>query len=49
VIDGYNHAEIGELLEISDGTSKWHLSTARKLLRERLALMENRNEKRFVI
>lgn len=49
VIDGYNHREIGELLEITEGTSKWHLSTARKLLRERLVLMESRNEKRFVI
>lgn len=49
VIDGYNHKEIGDLLEISEGTSKWHLSTARKLLRERLELMENRHEKRFVI
>jgi len=34
VIDGYTHKEIGELLDISDGTSKWHLSNARKLLRE---------------
>ncbi len=49
IIDGYNHKEIGDLLEISEGTSKWHLSTARKLLRERLELMENRFEKRFVI
>jgi RNA polymerase sigma factor (sigma-70 family) len=49
IIDGYNHKEIGDLLEISEGTSKWHLSTARKLLRERLELMENKYEKRFVI
>ncbi len=34
VIDGYTHREIGDMLEISDGTSKWHLSNARKLLRE---------------
>jgi RNA polymerase sigma factor (sigma-70 family) len=32
VMDGYNHREIGELLGISDGTSKWHLSEARKTL-----------------
>ena len=49
IIDGYNHKEIGDLLEITEGTSKWHLSTARKLLRERLEMMENRHEKRFVI
>ena len=30
VIDGYTHREIGSLLKISEGTSKWHLSQARK-------------------
>lgn len=33
-IDGYNHKEIGEMLGISDGTSKWHLSFARKRIQE---------------
>lgn len=32
-IEGYTHKEIGELLHISDGTSKWHLSQARKQLK----------------
>ena len=32
ITEGYNHREIGELLKISDGTSKWHLSEARKYL-----------------
>ena len=32
VMEGYNHKEIGHLLNISDGTSKWHLSEARKRL-----------------
>ena len=32
VIEGYNHKEIGELLNISDGTSKWHLSEAKNRL-----------------
>ena len=40
VIDGFNHKEIGELLGISEGTSKWHLSTARKVLREKLEKIE---------
>jgi RNA polymerase sigma factor (sigma-70 family) len=35
-IEGYNHGEIASLLEISEGTSKWHLSEARKQLKERL-------------
>lgn len=33
-IDGYNHREIGEMLGMSQGTSKWHLSSARKKLQE---------------
>jgi RNA polymerase sigma-70 factor (ECF subfamily) len=32
ITEGYNHREIGELLTISEGTSKWHLSEARKYL-----------------
>ena len=31
-IDGYSHKEVGKMLGISDGTSKWHLSFARKKL-----------------
>jgi RNA polymerase sigma factor (sigma-70 family) len=49
VIDGYNHKEIGDLLEISEGTSKWHLSIARKMLREMLEKIESRTEKKLVI
>ena len=32
ITEGYTHKEIGELLTISEGTSKWHLSEARKYL-----------------
>jgi RNA polymerase sigma-70 factor (ECF subfamily) len=32
VTEGYNHREIGDLLNISEGTSRWHLSEARKYL-----------------
>jgi RNA polymerase sigma-70 factor (ECF subfamily) len=32
IMEGYNHKEISELLKISEGTSKWHLSEARKYL-----------------
>jgi RNA polymerase sigma factor (sigma-70 family) len=34
VIEGYNHNEIGKLIGISEGTSKWHLSEARKRLQK---------------
>ncbi len=37
-VEGYNHAEIGERLGISDGTSKWHLSMARQKLRKMIEL-----------
>ncbi len=36
-IEGYNHKEIGEMLEISENTSKSQLSKARKKLQEKLA------------
>ncbi len=36
-IDGYSHREIGELLNISVGTSKWHLSNARTKLKADLS------------
>jgi RNA polymerase sigma-70 factor (ECF subfamily) len=48
VIDGYSHREIGEQLEMSEGTSKWHLSTARKLLREKLDRLENQNQRMVI-
>jgi RNA polymerase sigma factor (sigma-70 family) len=48
VIEGYNHKEIGDLLGFSEGTSKWHLSTARKALREKLEKIENWNSRMVV-
>jgi RNA polymerase sigma-70 factor (ECF subfamily) len=33
-IDGYSHKEIGEMLGISEQTSKWHTKIARKKLKE---------------
>lgn len=41
VMEGYNHREIGELLKMSDGTSKWHLSEARKKLQSILRQSTN--------
>jgi RNA polymerase sigma factor (sigma-70 family) len=35
-IEGYNHKEIGEMLRISDGTSKSNLSRARAILQEKV-------------
>ncbi len=36
VYEGFTHKQIGEVLGISDGTSKWHLSEARKQLRQKI-------------
>jgi RNA polymerase sigma-70 factor (ECF subfamily) len=35
-VDGYKHKEIAEMLGISEGTSKWHLNSAREKLKEML-------------
>lgn len=36
-IDGYSHKEIAKMLNIAEGTSKWHLSNARKKLKALIA------------
>jgi RNA polymerase sigma factor (sigma-70 family) len=41
-IEGYNHREIAKMVGISEGTSKWHLSNARKLLQEQILDANNR-------
>ncbi len=35
-VEGYSHKEIGKKLNISEGTSKWHVSNARSILKKRL-------------
>ena len=47
VIDGYAHKEIAEMLEMSEGTSKWHLSNARKLLRDMVTKLNNAEDERI--
>ena len=39
-VDGYTHREIAEKLSISEGTSKWHLSEARKTLQKQIMHLE---------
>jgi RNA polymerase sigma factor (sigma-70 family) len=36
VFEGFSHKEIGEQLDISEGTSRWHLSEAKRRLRHLL-------------
>ena len=40
VIEGYNHKEVAQILGISEGTSKWHLSEARKILQQMIKQQE---------
>jgi len=40
-VEGYNHREIAEKLNISEGTSKWHLSEARQFLQQQLSMIYN--------
>ena len=42
-IEGYSHKEIAEMLKISTGTSKWHLSTARSRLKDIIHQRMNQN------
>ena len=47
-IEGYNHAEIANLLNISENTSRSQFMRARKILQKNvLSLIENDNGKRF--
>lgn len=41
-IEGFKHQEIAKMLNISEGTSKWHVSEARKLLQIALENTERR-------
>lgn len=40
VMDGFTHKEIGNMLGISEGTSKWHLSEGRRVLKEKIEKLE---------
>jgi RNA polymerase sigma-70 factor (ECF subfamily) len=41
VVDGFSHREIGALLGISESTSRWHLSEAKKQLKSLIYLMKS--------
>lgn len=40
VFDGYNHKEISEQLDISEGTSHWHVHQARNMLQKKITKTE---------
>lgn len=42
VFDGFNHKEVAQQLEISEGTSHWHLHQARSLLQKKILKSEQK-------
>jgi RNA polymerase sigma-70 factor (ECF subfamily) len=36
IYEGFTHKQVGDRLGISEGTSKWHVSEAKKLLKTKL-------------
>ena len=40
VMEGFSHKEIGKMLGISEGTSKWHLSEGRRNLKEKIEKLQ---------
>ena len=42
-LEGFGSTEIAEILEIADGTVRWHLHEARKALRQALAAYERKD------
>lgn len=45
VLDGFTHKEISEQLNISEGTSRWHLAEAKRKLRELLEALATDSNK----
>lgn len=41
VFDGFNHKEISEQLDISEGTSHWHVHQARNMLQKKIVKSEH--------
>lgn len=40
VMEGFSHKEIGKMLNISEGTSKWHLSEGRRILKDKIERLQ---------
>lgn len=40
VMEGFSHKEIGKMLGISEGTSKWHLSEGRRVLKDKIEKLQ---------
>jgi RNA polymerase sigma factor (sigma-70 family) len=45
VFDGYTHKEIGVILNMSEGTSQWHVNNARKNLQQKIKASQQKELK----
>jgi len=45
IFEGFSHKEIAQMLEISEGTSQWHVNNARKNLQEKIKKRNNQEIK----
>jgi RNA polymerase sigma-70 factor (ECF subfamily) len=41
IIDGFQHKEIAQMTGISEGTSKWHVNEARRMLKKWIRLQQS--------
>lgn len=48
IIEGYAHKEIASLLQISTGTSKWHVAEGKRILREHVMSQRSLNNNKPV-
>jgi len=48
VMDGFSHKEIGEMLDITEAASKWHLFTGRKQLQEKVIQLQKTFDQPYV-
>ena len=47
VYDGFTHKQVGEILGITESTSKWHLSEAKRLLKIKLETLTETEHKTY--
>lgn len=47
VFDGYSHKEIGKMLDMSEGTSQWHVNNARKNLQQKIVASQQKENKYY--
>lgn len=47
-LEGFSHAEIAKELKISEGTSKWHVHSARKILKKQIDILEKQKRMIYV-